>query len=99
MIIQAFNGGKAMMRQVLELVREGYSASLTKGWLSAFVGCHLDAFQIWCSLPQEDTRLTVAREHLEAHIEHMKSIMARKFAEPLFSLDEVGSSDWEDRKP
>jgi hypothetical protein len=29
----------------------------------------------------------------------MKSIVAEKFAELVFNLDEVGSSDWEDRKP
>jgi hypothetical protein len=100
MIIQAFNKGRTMTkRQVLELVREGYSAALTKGWLNAFIGRHLDAFQICRSLPQEDTGLTVPREPLEAHIEHMKSIVPGKFADLVFNLDEVGWSDWEDRKP
>jgi hypothetical protein len=99
-ILQAFNEGKAMTkRQVLALVRERYSPKLTKGWLHAFVARHLDALQVCRSLPQEDTRLTVPREHLEAHIENMKSIVAGKFAELVFNLDEVGSSDWEDRKP
>jgi hypothetical protein len=100
MIIQAFNEGKAMTtKQILELVRERYSAGLTKGWLNAVVGRHLDALQICRSLTQENMRLTVPREHLEAHIEHMKSIVAIKFAELVFNLDEVRSSDWEDQKP
>jgi hypothetical protein len=100
MIIQAFNEGKAMTkRQVIELVRERYSAGLTKGWLNTFVGHHLDALQIYGSLPQEDIRLTIPRDNIEAHIEHMKSIVAGKFAELVLNLDEVRSSDWEDRKP
>jgi hypothetical protein len=79
------------------LVRERYSAGLTKGWPNAFTGCHPDTLQICHSLPQEDTKLTNAMKHLEAHIEHlgahiedMKSIVTGKFA---FNLDEVGSSD------
>jgi hypothetical protein len=90
MIIQAFNEGKAMTRmQFLERVREGYSAALTKGRLNAFIGRHLDAFQICRSLPQEDTGLTVPREPLEAPIEHMKSIAPGKLADLVFNLDEV----------
>jgi hypothetical protein len=94
MTIQAFNEGKAMTRkQVLELVRERYPVGLTKGWLNAFIGRHLDALHICHSLTQEDTRLTVPREHLEAHIEHMKSVVAGKFAELVSNLNEVELSD------
>jgi hypothetical protein len=32
-------------------------------------------------------------------IERMTSIMAGQFAELVFNLDELGFSDWEDRKP
>jgi hypothetical protein len=64
MIIQAFNEGEAMTkRQILELVRERYSTGLTKVWLNAFVGCHLDTLHICRLLRQEDTRLTVPRGH------------------------------------
>jgi hypothetical protein len=52
MTIQAFKDGKAMMkRQVPEFVHERYSAGLTKGWLNAFVGCHLGALSLYRSLP------------------------------------------------
>jgi hypothetical protein len=99
-IIQAINEGKAMTRrQILELVCERYSAGVTDGWLSDSVGRHLDGLQIYRSLPQEARQLTVPREHLEAHIEHIKSIVAEKLAELVFNLREVGSSDSEDRKP
>jgi hypothetical protein len=95
MSIQAFNEGKAMTEvQVIELVRETYSAGLTKGWLNALLGPQLDALQICRSLPQEEIRPTVPREHLEAHIDHMKSLMTGKSAGPVFDLDEVGRPIW-----
>jgi hypothetical protein len=67
--------------------------------LNGCIGRRLGAPRICRSLPQEDSRLTVPREYLEAHIEYMKSIMVGKFAELGFNPDEVGSSDWEDWKP
>jgi hypothetical protein len=69
------------------------------GWLTAVLRRHPDALHICRSLLQEDRHLTVPREHSEAHIQHMKSIVTRKFAELVFDFDEIGSSDWEDRKP
>jgi hypothetical protein len=86
-------------KQTLAFIAKQYSCSLTKGWLHAFIRRHLNEVQICRSLPQEDTRLTVPREHLEAHIGNMKNIVEGKFSELVFNLDEVGSSDWEDRKP
>jgi hypothetical protein len=86
-------------RQILELVRERYCVGLTEGWLNAFVGRHPDALQICRSLPHADIRLTVPREHLEADIEQMKSIVTEQFADLVFNLDEIESSDWEDLRP
>jgi hypothetical protein len=100
MILQAFAEGNAMTkRQVVEFIREKYDQFLTKSWLHAFIGCNLDTLQICHYLTQEDTRLIVPREQLENHIENMKSVVAGKFTELVFNLDEVGSSDWEDWKP
>jgi hypothetical protein len=65
MTIQAFNEGKVMKkRHFIEIVRERYSAGLTKGWLNAFVGRHLDTLQICSSPPQEDAYLLVPRDLL-----------------------------------
>jgi hypothetical protein len=72
---------------------------LTRGWLHAFIGRHLDQLQIYHSLPQEDTGMIVPRAHLEEHIRIARSLIAGIFSELVFNLDEVGSSDWEDRKP
>jgi hypothetical protein len=43
--------------------------------------------------------MTVPQAHLQEHIHMMKSVVAGKFSELVFNLDEVVSSDWEDRKP
>jgi hypothetical protein len=99
MVLQAFRTGNAMGRkQLLQLARERYNPELTRGWIKAFIGRHLDVLQTCRSRPQEDTRLTVPRVQLEEHIQTMKNHVAGKFAELIFNLDELGSADWEDRK-
>jgi hypothetical protein len=50
-------------------------------------------------VPLEDARLTVPREQLEEHLNTMKNVLAGKYSELVFNLDEVGSSQWEDPKP
>jgi hypothetical protein len=50
------------------------------------------------SLPQEDARLIVLRVDLEAHITLMRTHITGELSEMVFDFDEVGSSDWEDRK-
>jgi hypothetical protein len=47
----------------------------------------------YLSLPQEDTRLTVTRRHLEEHIQTTKTYVSGKFAKLVFDLDELGSAD------
>jgi hypothetical protein len=60
--------------------------TLTKAWARAFIGPHLD------------TRMIVLRAHLQKHIDMMKSVVAGKFSKLVFNLDEICSSDWDDRK-
>jgi hypothetical protein len=43
--------------------------------------------------------MIVPRAHLGEHIQLAKLVIAGKFSELIFNLDEVDSSDWEDRKP
>jgi hypothetical protein len=81
------------------MVHKEYNPRLTKGWLNAFIGRHLDQMKICRSLPQEDARLIVPRTYLEAHIALMRTHITGQFSELVSNLDEVGSSDWEDRKP
>jgi hypothetical protein len=96
----AFQRGQPMTnKELLKMVREEHDEHLTKGWVHSFLGRHLDVLQECRSLPLEDARLTVPREQLEEHIKTMKTVLAGKYSELVFNLDEVGSSEWEDRKP
>jgi hypothetical protein len=63
------------------------------------IGGHLDALGLCPSVPQEDMRMTVPRIHLEQHIITMKEHIVAKLSELVFDLDEVASSELEDRKP
>jgi hypothetical protein len=100
LVIGAFRSGNPLNnKELLKTVRERYDPKLTKGWVHAFVGRHLDVLQECRSLPLEDARLTVPREQLEEHITNMKTLLVGKYSELVFNLDEVGSSEWEERKP
>jgi hypothetical protein len=100
-LVEAFRAGKGMTREeLLQMVRQHYDRALMDGWVKAFIGPHLDALKTCRPLPQEDTRLTVSKVELEEHIQTMKVKVhvAGKFSELVFNLDELGSTDWEDRK-
>jgi hypothetical protein len=99
MVTDRFHRGAALTnKEPLKLIREE-KPTVTKGWVHAFIGRHLDAIQVCRSRPQEDTRMIVPRTHLEEHFQLMKSVVEGKLSELVFNLDEVGFSDWEDRKP
>jgi hypothetical protein len=51
------------------------------------------------SSPQEDLSLRVPREFLNFTIEQIKAHCHGLPVDLFFNLDEVGISDWEDRKP
>jgi hypothetical protein len=85
-------------KESLQMVRGKYDLKLTKGWVNAFIGQHLDSLQVCRSWQQEDNRLIIPRAILEAHIENIRSTVAGKCSELVFNLDEVGSLEWEDRK-
>jgi hypothetical protein len=51
------------------------------------------------SSPQEETRLQVPRVFLEEAIGTMHETIQGRQSELVFNLDDVGISDWEDRKP
>jgi hypothetical protein len=83
---------------MFQVVNERYDFVLTRSWVNTFIECHLDALQTCSLLCQEDTRLTVSKPKLKEHIQMMKIYVDGKFAELIFNLDELGSSDWEDHK-
>jgi hypothetical protein len=72
MATDRFHQGAALTnKELLNFIREE-KPSVTKGWVHAFIIRHLDAIQVCRSLPQEDTRMTISRAHLEEHIRLMK---------------------------
>jgi hypothetical protein len=94
MLLDAFQRGEPMTnKELLKTVRETHNSKLTKGWVHSFIRRHLNMLQECLSLPLEDSRLIVPREQLEEHINTMKMILAGKFSELVFNLDEVGSSE------
>jgi hypothetical protein len=88
MLIRAFHDEKAMtLKEFLRRIQELHDPELTKGWVNDFIGRHLGELQVCRSLSHEDLRMAVSR-HLTG-----------KVGELVLNLDELGSADWEDRKP
>ena len=99
-IIECSNNGEPMTRRdVLNYVKELTGKSLSKGWLNCFIGRNLDSLKKGRSFPLEDSRMLVPREYLKQHLINMKKYVEGRMSELTFNLDEVGCSDWEDRKP
>jgi hypothetical protein len=100
MWLDAFQCGELIINtELLKSGREQYNPNLTKGWMHSSIGRHLDVLQERRSFPLEYPQLTVPREQLKEHIHATKTILAGKFSGFVSSLDEVGSSDWEECKP
>jgi hypothetical protein len=89
----AFTRGKLM-----SYVTSTFAQPVTRGWLGGSLNRHGDAIKVCTSYPQEDARFLIPREYLEQHIVNMQTYVTGRTAELVFNLDEVGSSDWEDRK-
>jgi hypothetical protein len=66
--------------------------------MNSFVLHHSDQIFNTKSTPQEQQRLQVSRMFLERTVQALKEHIQGYVAELVFNLDEVGISDWEDRK-
>ena len=98
-IINKANMGEAMTyKQVLLYAKELSKKDLTRGWLNQFYLRNNHMIKKCRSFPQEDLRLCIPREYLKKHISNMKNVGGR-FSELVFNLDEVGISEYEDRRP
>ena len=75
-----------------------FNKKMTKGWVDSFIGRHLTELIETTSTPQEEPRLQVPRIFLDETIQAMKEAVHLRPADLVFNLDEVGISDWEDRK-
>ena len=84
---------------VLSFIQDKFQISLTRGWLNQFFLRHRDSIKKARSFPQEDSRMSVPRANLKEHIANMHKYIDGRYSELVFNLDEVGTSEWEDRKP
>lgn len=75
-----------------------FNKKITKGWVDSFIGRHLTELIETTSTPQEEPRLQVPRIFLDETIKAMKEAVQMRPSDLVFNLDEVGISDWEDRK-
>jgi hypothetical protein len=76
-----------------------YKFQASRGWVDSFILHHSDEFTEKKNSPQEDRRLQVRRIFLNETICYMNEAVQGGPADLGFNLDEVGISDWEDRKP
>jgi hypothetical protein len=75
-----------------------YSRSISRGSVDSFILCHKADLSGTKSTPQEDARLEVPRAFLEGTVNYLREPVQGMKAELDFNLDEVGMSEWEDRK-
>jgi hypothetical protein len=76
-----------------------YPFQASRGWVDSFILRHCDELTEKKSSPQEEPRLQVPRIFLNETIRCMNEAVQGSPADLVFNLDEVGISDWEDRKP
>jgi hypothetical protein len=97
-LCEQYEANKAFTKgQFLTFVISNYNKTVSRGWVDSFLRRHENELKTCRSFPQEDTRFLVPQEYLNQHITNMKTLVCGKLAELVFNLDEVGSSDWEDR--
>ena len=85
--------------EIREHISVRHQLSVTRGWINSFLERHSGALCKVKRTPQEAQRLEVPRCFLEETIRCITTYVAGRATELVFNLDEVGISDWEDRKP
>jgi transposase len=69
-----------------------------RGWVDSFILRHRGDLIEKKSNPQEESRLQIPRLFLDETIRAMKEAVEGRPSDLVFNLDEVGVSEWEDRK-
>jgi hypothetical protein len=85
-------------RDVREHIAMRYHQSVIRGWVNSFLRRHLEDLCRVNSVSQETQRLEVPRCFLEETIRCLHEYVKGLCTELVLNLDEVGISDWEDRK-
>jgi hypothetical protein len=75
-----------------------YSVAISRGWVDSFILRHRDELGETKSTPQKDARLEVPRIFLNETVHCLRESVHGMKAKLVFNLNEVGLSEWEDRK-
>jgi hypothetical protein len=75
-----------------------YPVSISRGWVDSFILRHRNDLAETKSTPQEDTRLEVPHVFLKETIRCLREYVQGMKVKLIFHLDEVGVSEWEDRR-
>lgn len=95
---QAEKSQPATRTDILHYCVTNFGRSITRGWVDSFLGRHLDDLKEATSHPQENPRLQIPREFLVETLRCMDQAVQGCVRDLVFNLDEVGASEWEDRK-
>jgi hypothetical protein len=81
-----------------EHVTTHYDFPITRGWVRSFMGRDIDELCKVKSSPQEAEPLEIPRCFLDQTLICITQFVRGRPTELVFNLDEVGISEWEDRK-
>jgi hypothetical protein len=74
-----------------------FGAHISRGWVDFFIEQHSEELYQTKSISQENPRLEVPRVFLDVAIDGFRHHVHGSCVELIFNLDEVGTSEWEDR--
>jgi hypothetical protein len=64
--------------------------------MESFIQHHTEELSKTKSVPQENSRVEMARTFPEVTIEGFRDYIHNSYAELVFNLDEIGINEWED---
>jgi hypothetical protein len=95
---RAARGNPTTCSEVREHVSREYEVPVTRGWVNSFICLDAEALCKVKSSPQEADRLEIPHCFVDETLSCLATFVQGRPTELVFNLDEVGISDWEDRK-
>jgi hypothetical protein len=93
------DGNFVTQRDILSFAKSEFGKCLTYGWVHCFLARNASHVCQSTVSPQERTQLHVSQSYLDQYLALIKEWVSLVPTELMFSIDECGFSDWEDRKP
>lgn len=93
----AEQGEPKTRKDIINYIHEELEIECSDGWFTYFLRRHPELIQKE-AVPQEDKRLFIPKSEVSAHILNLMETLHNKYAELVFNVDEMGSSDWSDKK-